>query len=148
MIEQTRGFEVIGTGSYLPERVMTNAELERMVDTSDAWIRARTGIGERRIAAPDEATSDLALVAAERALQAAGILPDAVDLIIVATATPDMPFPPTACLVQHRIGASAAVAFDLQRVAQRRQRVGRELDVHYGTNDFRYRTLSGHCIPH
>ncbi len=116
MIEQTRGFEVIGTGSYLPERVMTNQELERMVDTSDAWIRARTGIGERRIAAPDEATSDLALAAAENALQAAGLSPDAVDLIIVATATPDMPFPPTACLVQHRIGASAAVAFDLSAV--------------------------------
>ena len=95
---------------------MTNIELERVVDTSDEWIRARTGIIERRIAAPNEATSDLALVAAERALRAAGISPDAVDLIIVATATPDMLFPPTACIVQHKIGASAAAAFDLNAV--------------------------------
>jgi 3-oxoacyl-[acyl-carrier-protein] synthase-3 len=104
---------IIGTGSYLPERVLTNAEIERMVETSDQWIVERTGIRERRIAAPAEATSDLAAVAARRALESAGVRPSDVDVILVATATPDMLFPATACLVQTRLGATRAFAFDL-----------------------------------
>lgn len=104
---------IIGTGSYLPERVLTNAEIERMVETSDQWIVERTGIRERRIAAPSEATSDLSVVAARRALEAAGVRAADVDVILVATATPDMLFPATACLVQTRLGATHAFAFDL-----------------------------------
>ncbi len=104
---------IIGTGSYLPERVLTNAEIERMVETSDQWIVERTGIRERRIAAPTEATSDLAAVAARRALESAGVRASDVDVILVATATPDMLFPATACLVQTRLGANHAFAFDL-----------------------------------
>jgi 3-oxoacyl-[acyl-carrier-protein] synthase-3 len=104
---------ILGTGAYLPERVMTNADLEKMVDTSDEWIVSRTGIRERRIASPDEASSDLAVKAAEKALQHAGISADDIDLIIVATVTPDMSFPATACLVQDRLGASKAATFDL-----------------------------------
>lgn len=90
-------------------------ELEKIVDTSDEWIRARTGIMERRMAAPDQAASDLGLLAAERALEAAGVSADAIDVILVATATPDMPFPPTACIIQEKLGASGA-AFDLNAV--------------------------------
>ncbi len=104
---------IIGTGSYLPEHVLTNAEIERMVETSDQWIVERTGIRERRIAAPSEATSDLAAVAARRALESAGVRPSEVDVILVATATPDMLFPATACLVQARLGATRAFAFDV-----------------------------------
>jgi 3-oxoacyl-[acyl-carrier-protein] synthase-3 len=104
---------IIGTGSYLPERVLANAEIERMVETSDQWIVERTGIKERRIAAPSEATSDLAAVAGRRALEAAGVRAADVDVILVATATPDMLFPATACLVQNRLGATHAFAFDL-----------------------------------
>lgn len=104
---------IIGTGSYLPERVLANAEIERMVETSDQWIVERTGIRERRIAAPSEATSDLAAIAGRRALEAAGVRPADVDVILVATATPDMLFPATACLVQTRLGANRAFAFDL-----------------------------------
>jgi 3-oxoacyl-[acyl-carrier-protein] synthase-3 len=104
---------IVGTGSYLPERVLTNAEIERMVETSDQWIVERTGIRERRIAAPSEATSDLAAIAGRRALEAAGVRPADVDVILVATATPDMLFPATACLVQTRLGANRAFAFDL-----------------------------------
>jgi 3-oxoacyl-[acyl-carrier-protein] synthase III len=104
---------IIATGAYLPEQVLTNADLERMVDTSDEWITSRTGIRERRIAAPDEASSDLAFKAAEKALQQAGITAEQIDLIIVATVTPDMICPATACLVQARLGASKAAAFDL-----------------------------------
>ncbi len=104
---------IVGTGSYLPERVLTNAEIERMVETTDHWIVERTGIRERRIAAPSEATSDLAVVAATRALEAAGVRATDVDVILVATATPDMLFPATACLVQARLGATRAFAFDL-----------------------------------
>lgn len=105
---------IIGTGSYLPERVLTNAEIERMVETSDQWIVERTGIRERRIAAPSEATSDLAAVAGRRALEASGVRASDVDVILVATATPDMLFPATACLVQTRLGgATHAFAFDL-----------------------------------
>jgi 3-oxoacyl-[acyl-carrier-protein] synthase III len=104
---------IIATGTYLPEKVLTNADLERMVDTSDEWIVSRTGIRERRIAAPDEASSDLAFKAAEKALQQAGITAEQIDLIIVATLTPAMVFRATACLVQARLGATKAAAFDL-----------------------------------
>lgn len=105
------GFAAIGTA--IPDRVLTNADLEKMVDTSDEWIRARTGIRERRIAAPDVAASDLAAVAAERALERAALRAEDVDLIIVATVTGDMPFPATACFVQERIGARRAAAMDI-----------------------------------
>jgi 3-oxoacyl-[acyl-carrier-protein] synthase-3 len=94
--------------------VLTNADLERMVETSDEWIITRTGIKERRLAAEDEFTSDMATQAARRAMLAAGVSADEVDLIIVATITPDMPFPSTACLVQQKIGANRAAAFDVE----------------------------------
>lgn len=105
---------IIGTGSYLPEEVITNQDLEQIVDTSDGWIRERTGIRERRRAAKDQATSDLCLEAARRALADAGIGPEEVDLIIVATVTPDMAFPATGCLLQDQLGAKKAWAFDLE----------------------------------
>ena len=111
---QGRTVSVTGVGSYVPSRVLTNAELEKMVDTSDEWITTRTGIKERRLAARDEYTSDLAARAAMKAIQRAGISPTEIDLIIVATITPDMPFPSTACLVQQKIGARRAAAFDLE----------------------------------
>ena len=104
----------MGLGSYVPERVMSNAELERMVETSDEWITSRTGIRERRIAGANETTSDMALEAARRAMTAAGVTAADIDLIIVATITPDMPFPSTACLVQQKLGAHRAVAFDIE----------------------------------
>ena len=104
---------ILGVGRYSPERRLTNRDLEQMVDTSDEWIVTRTGIRERRIAAPHEATSDLAYEAAVRALNAAGVAAEDVDLIIVATITPDMFFPSTACLVQDRLGARHAAAFDV-----------------------------------
>lgn len=104
---------IAGTGSYAPERVLTNADLERMVATSDEWIVERTGIRERRLAAPGEAASDLGLRAAERALEAAGVAPGELDLILVATCTGDQPLPSTACLIQHRLGAVRAAACDL-----------------------------------
>lgn len=104
---------IVGVGSYVPEKVLTNADLEKMVDTSDEWIVSRTGIRERRIASPEQASSDLAFHAAEEALQSAGITADELDLIIVATITPDMFFPSTACILQDRLGASRAAAFDL-----------------------------------
>lgn len=104
---------ILGTGSALPSRVLTNADLEQMVDTNDEWIVTRTGIKERRIAAPDEATSDFAVPASERALEMAGVRAEEIDLILVATVTPDMMFPSTACVVQERIGATHAAAFDL-----------------------------------
>lgn len=109
-----RTVSITGVGSYLPSRVLTNADLERMVETSDDWITSRTGIRERRLASESEATSDLAAEAGRRALQAAGVRPEEVGLIIVATITPDMPFPSTACLVQQKLGASRAAAFDLE----------------------------------
>lgn len=111
---QGRPCSIIGVGSYVPERVLTNADLTRMVDTSDEWIISRTGIRERRLAAPDQFTSDLAAAAARKALANAGVTPEQVDLIIVATITPDMPFPNTACLVQQKIGATRAAAFDIE----------------------------------
>jgi 3-oxoacyl-[acyl-carrier-protein] synthase-3 len=107
---------VAGTGSYLPAQVLTNHDLARRLDTSDAWIRGRTGIRERRIAAPAEATSDLALHAARAALDAAGIAAQDVDLIVVATTTPDMVFPSTACILQGKLGAHGGPAFDVQAV--------------------------------
>jgi len=108
-----RTVSIIGTGSYVPERILTNAELERMVDTSDEWIVSRTGIRERRVAAADEFTSDMAAKAAQRAIDQAGIDPLEIDLIIVATVTPDMFFPSTACFVQQKIGAKKAACFDV-----------------------------------
>ena len=102
-----------GTGSYLPERVLDNAELERMVETNHQWIMARTGIRERRIAAPHETTASMATEAARRACADAGVDPSELDLIIVATVTPDQVFPATSCLVQQNIGAKRAAAFDL-----------------------------------
>lgn len=104
---------IAGTGSYVPERIMTNADLEKMVDTSDEWITSRTGIKERRIAADDEFTSHMATKAGERALEQAGIAKEGVQLIIVATITPDTPTPATACYVQTALGAHSAVAFDI-----------------------------------
>lgn len=109
-----RTVSVVGVGSYVPPQILTNADLERMVDTSDEWITSRTGIRERRLASPNECTSDLACEAAQRALSSAGLTPQDVDLIIVATITPDMPFPSTACLVQEKLGATRAAAFDVQ----------------------------------
>ena len=111
---QGRTCSITGVGSYLPAKVLTNAELEKMVDTSDEWITTRTGIKERRLAAKDEFTSDLAAHAARRAMERAGVTAEQVDLIIVATITPDMPFPSTACLVQRKLGARRAAAFDLE----------------------------------
>lgn len=105
---------VLGTGSSVPEKVLTNFDLERMVDTSDEWITTRTGIKERRIATPSETTSKLALEAAWRALEAAQVAPEEIDCIIVGTVTPDMLFPSTACLLQHALGAKRAFAFDLE----------------------------------
>src|SRR5919204_663191 len=104
---------IVGTGTYLPERVVTNDDLsQRMgVNTSDAWIRERTGIGARRLAAPDEATSDMATRASYRALEMAGIRPEDLDLIICGTVTADMPFPAAACFVQAKLGAAKAAAF-------------------------------------
>ncbi|KUJ73075.1 beta-ketoacyl-ACP synthase III [Thiomicrospira sp. WB1] len=107
---------IIGTGGYLPERIMTNVELEAMVETSDAWIRERTGIEQRRIAAEGETTCDLAEVAAREAMDAASISPQDLDLILVATTTPDKVFPSTATLLQARLGNHGAPAFDLQAV--------------------------------
>jgi 3-oxoacyl-[acyl-carrier-protein] synthase-3 len=104
---------IIGVGSYVPEKVLTNFDLEKMVETSDEWIVSRTGIKERRIAADHEASSDLAVRAGERALDDAGLKAEDIDLIIVATITPDMTFPATACLVQNRLGATQAATFDL-----------------------------------
>lgn len=111
---QGRTCSITGLGSYVPERVLTNADLEKMVETSDEWITTRTGIKERRLAASDEFTSDLATQAALRAMKKAAVTAEQIDLIIVATITPDMPFPSTACLVQRKIGARRAAAFDLE----------------------------------
>jgi len=105
--------QILGTGYAVPDRVLTNRELESMVDTSDEWIITRTGIRERRICSPDWATSDLALLAAEKAIKNAGIEAGDLDLILVATVTPDMVFPSTACLLQGRLGADKAAAFDI-----------------------------------
>ncbi|MCD6106760.1 MAG: ketoacyl-ACP synthase III [Caldisericaceae bacterium] len=105
---------ILGVGSYLPEKKVTNFDLEKILDTSDEWIRTRTGITERRFASPDQAASDLAAKAAERAIKDAGISQEDIDLIIVGTNSPDTLYPATACLVQDKIGAKNAAAFDLQ----------------------------------
>ncbi len=109
----TTPVKILGTGKYVPERVLTNEDLEKMVDTNDEWITTRTGIKERRIAAEDQASSDLAYEASLKALDAAGITAEEIDLIIVATITPDMFFPSTACILQDKLGAKKAAAFDL-----------------------------------
>jgi 3-oxoacyl-[acyl-carrier-protein] synthase-3 len=111
---QSRTCSITGVGSYVPEKILTNAELEKMVETSDEWITSRTGIKERRIAAKDEFTSHLATRAAQRAMKMAGVTAEKIDLIIVATLTPDMTFPSTACLVQRELGALRAAAFDIE----------------------------------
>jgi len=111
---QGRTCSISGVGAYVPAKVLTNADLEKMVETSDEWITTRTGIKERHIAAEDEFTSDLGAEAARRAMNMADVTAEQIDLIIVATITPDMPFPSTACLVQHKLGATRAAAFDLE----------------------------------
>jgi 3-oxoacyl-[acyl-carrier-protein] synthase-3 len=111
---QGRTCSITGVGSYVPAKILTNADLEKMVDTSDEWITTRTGIKERRVAAKDEFTSDMAVKAAQRAMKMAGVTAEQIELIVVATITPDMPFPATACLVQQKIGARRAAAFDLE----------------------------------
>ncbi len=107
---------IVGTGSYLPDKVLTNDELARTVDTSDEWIRSRTGIRSRHIAAEGQLASDLALSASQRALQASGLTPADVNLIIVATTTPDVIFPSTACILQSKLGVAGCPAFDVQAV--------------------------------
>ena len=107
---------IVGTGSYLPAQVLTNAELAQRIATSDEWVRERTGIRQRCVAASDEQTSDLALAASQRAMAAAGVTPAELDLIVVATTTPDMIFPSTACILQAKLGASGGPAFDVQAV--------------------------------
>jgi 3-oxoacyl-[acyl-carrier-protein] synthase-3 len=107
---------VLGTGSYLPERVLTNRDLESLVETTDEWIVTRTGIRERHIAAEGESTSDLALAASRHALAAAGLRPGDIDLIVLATSTPDMVFPASACILQKKLGIRHGAAFDVQAV--------------------------------
>lgn len=104
---------IVGIGRYLPEKVVTNADLEKVMDTSDEWIRTRTGIEERRIAEDNIDTSDMAYEAAQNAIKDAGITPMDIDLILVATVTPDHPFPSVACLIQERLGAKKAAAMDI-----------------------------------
>src|SRR5512136_16379 len=111
---QGRTCSVTGVGSYVPAKILTNADLEKIVDTTDDWITTRTGIKERRLAANDEFTSDLATKAAARAIRMAGVTAEQIDLIVVATITPDMPFPSTAALIQEKIGAYRAAPFDLE----------------------------------
>src|SRR5947209_13342045 len=108
-----RTVSIVGTGSYMPEKRLTNADLMGIVDTTDEWITTRTGIKERRIAGKDELTSDMAAKAALKALEQAEVSPEEVDLILVATATPDMLFPATACFVQKKIGAKNAACLDI-----------------------------------
>jgi len=105
--------QIVGTGSYLPAQVLTNHDLEKMVETTDEWITTRTGIKERHVAAKQEAASDLAYKAAEKAIEDAGVKKEAIELIVVATATPDMFFPSTACFVQKKLGVVDAVSFDV-----------------------------------
>ena len=104
---------IIGTGSYLPEKILTNHDLEKMVETSDEWIVARTGIEQRRIAAQNESTSDMATIAAKRAMEMAGVKADEIDLIVMGTITGDYPWPATACIVQANLGAANAFAYDV-----------------------------------
>ncbi len=110
----TRYSALLGTGSYLPERILTNEEISRTVDTTHEWIMERTGIAERRIAGPGETASSMGEMASLMALEAAGLVPEDIDLIIVGTGTPDRVFPSTACLLQHRLGIRQCAAFDVQ----------------------------------
>jgi 3-oxoacyl-[acyl-carrier-protein] synthase III len=112
-VDDVKRARIIGTGSYLPEKVLTNFDLEKFLDTNDEWIVTRTGIRERRVAAEGEFTSDLAVKAARQALQMANTTPGELDLIVVGTITGDFPWPATACLVQHQLGAANAFAYDL-----------------------------------
>jgi 3-oxoacyl-[acyl-carrier-protein] synthase III len=112
-VDEVKRARIIGTGSYLPEKVLTNFDLEKFLDTNDEWIVTRTGIRERRVAAEGEFTSDLAVKAARQALQMANTTPGELDLIVVGTITGDFPWPATACLVQHQLGAANAFAYDL-----------------------------------
>ncbi|KUP23262.1 beta-ketoacyl-ACP synthase III [Paenibacillus sp. DMB5] len=112
-MNQLRSVGIIGTGKYVPEQILTNSDLEKIVETNDEWIVSRTGIRERHIAAPHEATSDLAYEAALKALESAGMKAEDLELIIVATITPDTSFPSTACILQDKLGAKGAAAFDL-----------------------------------
>ncbi|WP_310833058.1 beta-ketoacyl-ACP synthase III [Paenibacillus pedocola] len=112
-MNQLRSVGIIGTGKYVPEKILTNSDLEKIVETNDEWIVSRTGIRERHIAAPHEATSDLAYEAALKALESAGMKAEELELIIVATVTPDSSFPSTACILQDKLGAKGAAAFDL-----------------------------------
>jgi len=105
---------ILGIGAYGPDRVVTNEQLSQTVDTSDEWIRSRTGILERRFGSDEQSTSDLALEAAQKALAHAGVLPDEIDLVLVATITPDMAFPSTACVLQHKLGLRKVACFDLE----------------------------------
>jgi 3-oxoacyl-[acyl-carrier-protein] synthase-3 len=104
---------IVGVGSYVPEKVLTNFDLSKMVETSDEWIQERTGIRERRISAKNEATSDLGIKAAKKALSSAGFAPEKIELIIVGTSSPDMLFPSTACIIQDQLGAVNSAAFDV-----------------------------------
>ena len=104
---------IVGTGSYLPEKILTNDDISKFVDTSDEWIRERTGIRQRHVAAEGQTTSDLGIEAAKRALAAAGVDVSEIDLLVVGTTTPDVIFPSTACLIQHRLGANGCAAFDV-----------------------------------
>ncbi len=113
-MSELKSVGIIGTGMYVPEKIVTNFDLEKIVETSDEWIKSRTGISERRIAQASEACSDLAVIAAKRAMDDAGVTAEEIDLVIVATITPDFAFPATAALVQHGIGAVNAAAFDLE----------------------------------
>ena len=108
--------KIVGTGRYLPERILTNKELEKIVDTSDEWVVSRSGIRQRHIASEDQMASDLAVRAAQNAITDAGMLVQDIDLVIVATTTPDMVFPSTACIVQSKLGISECPAFDVQAV--------------------------------
>ena len=126
--ERTKSFQqdglvrkslVVGSGAYLPENVVTNDELAQRIDTSDAWIRKRTGIRQRHIAADGELTSDLAAAACKPALEAAGVDPEEIDLIVLATSTPDNTFPATATRVQAMLGIKQAAAFDVQAACRR-----------------------------
>ena len=114
MVPQLRGAGIIGIGSYAPPKILTNADLEKIVETTDEWIVTRTGIRERRVVSEGEAASDLAIEAAKRAIESARLSPEKIDLVICATITGDMPFPSTACIVQNAVGAVNAAAFDLQ----------------------------------
>ncbi len=110
----SRNARIIGTGGYLPETVRTNDDISQMVDTSDSWIYERTGIKSRRIAGPEESAASMAEIAARQAIEMANIAADEIDLIVVATGTPDRIYPSTACLVQHRLGIKNCVGFDVQ----------------------------------